>query len=474
VTRVLAVDVGSSSVRARVFDESAGEIAGARGKRSYETAHGDDGRAEFDPDELVELTIGVIDEACGRADTAVDAVGMSCFWHGLMAVDARGRAASPVVTWRDRRPLAAAQELRRRLDPAAVHAATGCPLHPSFWPAKLLWLRGESPELFRGGYRFVSFCDYLLARLHGELRTSLSMASATGLLSVDERCWSEELLAALGLAPDVLPPISDEPVGGREPWFPALGDGACDNVGAGCVTADRACLMVGTSAALRVVRPDDGARPRHGLFLYRVDDRRVVEGGSLSDGGNLHAWLGRTLRLPEGWTVGDRQPDAHGLTFLPLLGGERAPGWNGGARGAVAGLTFETEPLELAQAALEGVALRFADLLDLLPDAREIVSTGHALAVNTGWLQVVADALGRSVRISPVDETSTRGAAVTALERLGETPPQPPLGELVEPRPGHSVVYRAARERQRALYRELIQRQGERLRSPLHDHGLGP
>jgi gluconokinase len=454
------VDVGSSSVRARVFDEGATDVQGAEAKRGYEVTHADDGRAEFDADELLDLTAAVIDEAKREAGEPVDAVGMSCFWHGLMAIDVRGRAASPLMTWRDRRPLAAAEELTRRLDAAAVHARTGCPIHPSFWPAKLAWLRGERPELFGGDHRFVSFADYLLARLVGELRTSVSMASATGLLAAAECRWSDELLETLELTPDSLPPISDEPVGDREPWFPALGDGACDNVGAGCVTRDRACLMVGTSAALRVVRPDDGSQPRPGLFLYRLDGGRVVEGGSLSDGGNLYAWLGRTLQLSDEWTVGDREPDAHGLTFLPFLGSERAPGWNGRARGAVVGLTFDTEPLDIAQAALEGVAYRFAEVLDLLPDVREIVSTGHALAVNTGWVRIIADVLGQSVRLSAVDETSARGAAVVTLERLGKTPAEAPLGDLVAPRHDRSHVYREARERQRGLYRELIE--GER------------
>nr|MBA2296482.1 carbohydrate kinase [Actinomycetota bacterium] len=232
------------------------------------------------------------------------------------------------------------------------------------------------------------------------------------------------------------------------------GDGACSNVGAGCVTPERAALMIGTSGALRVVRPDDASPPKPGLFLYRLDAARVVEGGSLSDGGNLHAWLERTLRLPEGARIADRAPDGHGLTFLPLLGGERSPGWRVAARGSVAGLTLETEPLDLLQAALEGVAYRFAEVADLLPEVLDLVATGGALDANPDWGQILADVLGRPVHRGEA-EGSARGAAVLALERLGITVAAPLPADAYVPRPERLEAYRLARERQRDLYRDI-------------------
>src|SRR5206468_6509677 len=141
------------------------------------------------------------------------------------------------------------------------------------------------------GARYVSFGDYLLLKLTGELRTSVSMASGTGLFDPNRLAWDDETLAALEVDAAQLAPVSDEPVAGV---WPALGDGACSNVGAGCVQRGRAAVMVGTSAAARVVYEADRADPRPGLFLYRLDADRFCEGGALSDGGNLHAWLVRT------------------------------------------------------------------------------------------------------------------------------------------------------------------------------------
>ena len=98
-----------------------------------------------------------------------------------------------------------------------------------------------------------------------------------------------------------------------------------------------------------------------------VDDRRVVEGGALSDGGNVHRWLRDTLASADG-SLADRDPESHGLTFLTLLGGERSPGWHQHATGALHGLTFATTALDIRQAALEGVAYRFADVAELMPE----------------------------------------------------------------------------------------------------------
>jgi gluconokinase len=433
---LLALDVGSSSVRAQLFDES-GEPLDELRQEKY------DGH---DPDEIVELTRTVIN---GREG---DAVGASCFGHSLLALDRDGRPLTPVLGWRDTRSVDAAEWLRRRLDPDAVHARTGCYLHPSYWPAKLAWLAQAEPETFRGAARFVSFCDYLYEQLLGaDVATSLSIASGTGLVNLAEGTWDAELLDAVGIGEERLPSISDEPHG---TWYPALFDGACSNLGTGCVGPDRAALMVGTSGALRVLYETERPQPRAGLFLYRLDDRRVVEGGSLSDGGNLAAWLDKALQPVEG-TLLERGPDEHGLTFLPFLGGERATGWDPHATGTLHGLSFETTPRDVRQAALEGIGFRFAAIADLLPELEHVVATGGALRSAPEWVQLLSDTLARPVHVSTVEEASLRGAAVAILERLGNEIVPAPLGDTFAPREDRADAYRSSRETQQRLYEVL-------------------
>jgi gluconokinase len=420
---VLALDIGSSSVRAQRFDEHA-EPSGELRQEEYETD---------DPAEVAAAVRRVLD------DDEPDAT--SCFAHSLVAVDANFRALTPILGWRDTRSAGAAEWLARRLDAEAVHARTGAFLHPSFWPAKLAWLAETEPEAFRRTASFVSFADYL----RGKPETSLGMASTSGLLDLTTLDWDEELLATLGIGRERLPEITDPTV-----WP----DAACSNAGAGCTTRERAALMVGTSGAFRVLYESERPQPKPGLFLYLADEHRVVEGGALSDGGNLYEWLERTLADASG-SLAERDPTDHGLVFLPFLGGERSTGWNPDARGAVQGLTFETTPLDLRQAAYEGVAFRFAAVADLLTDVREVVATGGGLLADRDWIQIMADALARPVHVSDVPEASLRGAAVLALEHEGHNVADARIAGVVEPRPERAEAYRAAREEQQRLYDEL-------------------
>ena len=414
MAQVLALDIGSSSVRAQRFDER-GNPNGELRQEKYETS---------DAAEVAELVRKVLG--------GEEPDGTSSFGHSLVALDKQGEPLTPILGWRDTRSADAAEWLRRRLDADAVHARTGGFLHPSYWAAKLAWLAQVDPDVFREADCFVSFVDYV----RGSRETSASMASGTGLLDLTANEWDGELLDALGLDPARLPTIADVPV-----WL----DGVCSNLGAGCVGLDRAALMVGTSGAMRILYETERPQPRDGLFMYRVDGRRVCEGGALSDGGNLYAWLEQML-VERG-----EARDDHGLIFLPFLGGERSTGWDPHQTGALLGLTFDTTPADIRRAALEGVGFRFAAIADLLPDVHEIVATGGALVKDHEWVQLLADTLARPVTLSGIAEASLRGAAVAVLEN----PDDAPLGDTFHPREERAEAYRWARERQDRLYEVL-------------------
>jgi len=425
--RVVALDVGSSSVRAVAYDETgAAEPGDAR--LAY---------SGVDADALVGACRAVLAQV-GEGDE----LAISCFWHSLVAVDEHDRPLTPVLGWRD-----GAGE-PPPLDAARYHGRTGCFLHPAYWPAKLGRLRAEGVR----AARFLGFGEYLLLRLTGEARMSVSSASGTGLFDPNALGWDDETLAACGVERAQLPPVSDEPVAGV---WPALGDGACANVGAGCSSRGRLAVTIGTSAAARVVYQADRAEPRPGLFLYRLDPRRFCDGGALSDGGNLHAWLLRTLRSVDDAELAARPPAAHGLVFLPFLGGERSLGWDAGRRGSIHGLSFATTPLDIAQAALEAVCYRLAAVVGAIGGVETVVATGGALRANPGWTQMLADVLGRQVEVPGVVEASARGAAMMAIERAGLPVTPPPPAATYEPRPERHELHENAMEIERQqLHRE--------------------
>ncbi|MGH7415918.1 MAG: FGGY-family carbohydrate kinase, partial [Candidatus Rokuibacteriota bacterium] len=225
----------------------------------------------------------------------------------------------------------------------------------------------------------------------------------------------------------------------------------------------------GTSAALRVILPEPPgphvATP-WGLWRYRVDAGRAVVGGATSEGGNVLAWCRASLALPRDpealeEAIGAVAPDGHGLTTLPFLAGERSPGWRPDARAVIAGLSLATGAVEIARALLESVAFRLAEVYDRLrpvaaPD-HIVVGSGGGLAHSPVWARIVTDALGVPVALGSDAEASARGAALLALEALGVPAPEAPAPvRILRPTPEHHARYRAARERQRRLYDNVV------------------
>ena len=356
------------------------------------------------------------------------------------------------------------------------HARLGCVFHTSYWPAKLLWLRDERPALFQTKLRWMGFGEYLGLKWCGAARASLAMASGTGLFDQNACDWDEAMVGYLPIEREQLPAFGAElpalsgDLAARWPalkearWFSAIGDGAGSNIGSGCADQTRIGLNAGTSGALRVVLRDFTGAPPRGLWRYRVDEQRSIVGGALSNAGNVLDWARQTFRAPDDWQsqVAPMAPDAHGLTVLPFLAGERAPLWNGQARFTLAGASWDAAPTTILRAVLEGAALRFAAvgqlLLKLAPDA-EIVFSGGALEGVPVWQPILCDAIGAPLVGSREFEASARGAALLALERLGaigdvaEVPFE--RGEVLAPNAGNHQIYARALERQNALYGKI-------------------
>ena len=484
---VLSFDVGTSGIRAALFDGRGEQIEDLIYSPSGDIFTELVGGLDADANGLLALVGNSLNHALMRLPmlvSRVDYVAGSCFWHSLLGVDDEGNAVTPVFGWAERRAANEVLELRAKFDEREVHARTGCRFHPSYWPAKLLWLKKERAELFRKARRWLSFSDYFSLKLFGAATTSVSMASATGLLNQKKCAWDRELLTELGLSVEQLPPIagrgealvfqSDAPAS-RWPalegaaWFPAIGDGAANNIGAGCVGANRAALMIGTSGAMRVIlnaSPPDTMPPE--LFCYRADRDRIVVGGALSDGGGLYQWMKQTLfglydEMEIERSLASLEPDSHGLTVLPFWFGERSTGWSTSAQGSVLGLTARTKPVEILRAAMEAVCYRFALLATALGSATpisEIVGTGNALLSSPLWAQMIADVLGRRIEVSTISEASCRGAALLALEAIGKIDSietmDSPTDLVYEPDMTRHAIYARAIERQQNLYEKLI------------------
>jgi gluconokinase len=474
---IVSLDVGSSSVRALLYDSAARQMEGYGAHLPCRIKTTPDGGAEMDPEELAQYAIDCLDELHRQIKEAgfrIAGVAGSAFWHSFCGVGSDGKPTLPILHLLDTR---SAAEVSRVPD---THASTGCVPHSSYWPAKLLWLEKNRGEQFRATQRWLSFPEYLFEKLFGEARVSTSMASATGLWNQRANNYDDATLAALPIRREQLADTSsmdqplhnllDEyrgmwPAYSNVPWFPAIGDGAANHIGSGCLRPNQFSLMVGTTGAIRALVSEPATIPL-GLWCYRLDRNRALLGGALSNGGEVYAWLKRTVAIPKDSEarLETAEPGKHGLAVLPFLAGERSPYWRADLRGVIAGLSLDTGPFDILHASLESVALRFREIYSALSSAvgppAEVIASGGALLHSPAWTQMMADSLGRPIVASTEQEASSRGAAVYALERLGAIPNleavPASVGATFSTRPQFEPAYARLLEEQHRLYEKLF------------------
>ena len=471
---VLAVDIGTSAVKAAAYDLRGRAIARAFHRESHRPACPVPGASEFDGDALLETVARCIDVCLDQLSERrfrPVAVGICTFWHSMLGVDEQFRPVSPLYTWADRRPGSDAAQLAAEPGAAELSVEVGCPWHASFYPARLRWLAREQPEIFARAIRWVSPGEYLTERFLGRSPCSISMASATGLLDQTACAWSERALAVAGIGADrlgALADIQDILAGLVSPWrerWPALadvpwalpiGDGAAGTLGSGCYDEHSLALNLGTSGAIRVLYEGPARVVEPGLWSYRLTRARPIAGAAFSDGGNLLRWVRTSLRQHRDAFIRRADPGQHGLVLLPTFAGERSPGWRPNATGAIVGLTLETTGADLLQAAAEAIALRFLLMTDGLkrsfPNLRRVVASGGQLAANPELPGLLADALGTEMCLLADTEASCRGAALFALLATGtlRAPEEaaPPESRPVPPHPHRASLFRAELTRQ--------------------------
>lgn len=481
---LLVFDLGTSSLRALVYDARARSVEGCTARRLYQAHTNDTGASTLDPRMMFDAFCSMLDELVSKINFEISAVASSSLAYNVLALDANDEPLTPAYLYADTQNARAVEQLRAQYEWTQIYARTGCPLHTSYLPARLVWLRETQPAIFARAARWVSLHEFFLIRLCGRAVVSHSLATWSGMLNHSILNWDADVLDIAGIAREQLSPVGSAYVGlgglrqeyaarwkklAEIPWLPALGDGALANIGSGCVDETRVAITVGTSGAMRVVMSSQKSAatfPR-GLWMYRVDENDALVGGSLNDGGNVAAYFSKLFQLPAPESL-ERElealaPDAHGLTMLPFFTGERSPGYRGEARAAMMGWSTSTTAVEIWRAALEALAYRFAAIYELLLTTlapREIIASGAALEQSRAWVQILADVLGATVIVSGEAEATARGAALIALRAVGVVKSldacPAALGETYAPRREWFEIYQRARARQKLLYDTLL------------------
>jgi xylulokinase len=404
---VLGVDVGTTAVKAAVV--AADGLVLGEASVEYPTRYVRPGWVEQDPEDWWRAACGAIRSAL--AGRQVAAVCVSAQAPTLLPADENGRPLRPALIWMDRRAEAECARLREALGEEVVLRVTGNRIDPYFVAPKLLWFREHEPQLFARARVYLQATGYLVQRLTGELTLDREHASLLSLRDLAAETWSEPLLEAVGVTPELFPRLvrGDEVVGAvttraAEATGLAAGtrvtggtvDGAAAALEAGALDEGQAAEMTGTSTVL--ILPSDRPRsePAFVAMRHAARDRWLLLGAMVASGGSLR-WL-RDLLGGESFDELTAEAEPPGdVVFLPYMMGERSPIWDSDARGVFLGLTLATRRGALVRAVLEGAAFALRHNVEVAAAAgiavAELRSVGGG-ARSKLWSQIKADVLG--------------------------------------------------------------------------------
>ena len=450
----IGVDLGTTSLKAVAFDGDGQEIA--RANRAVARTSSEEGAAEQDPQAVVQAADEALAEVTAEARRqryTVGAVGLSAAMHSLIPVGGDDTALGPALLWMDTRPEPEAEALWKMPEGQAAYTRTGTPVSAMAPLVKLRWLRRARPDIYQRAARFVSLKEWLWHSWFGVWEVDSSIASATGLYNLQTHAWDAGALALAGITAAKLSKLVDptftryvkDSEALRKAGLPddaaiviGASDGPLANLGVGAVDAARMVLTIGTSCAVRVGCPNPLTDVASRIFCYVLADERFIAGAPGNSGGDVLAWLSRSLfgshppadvrtpqddeRLTKLLAIANTASDDH-LLFLPYVAGERAPLWQADATGSITGLRVTHTAAHVLRAAIEGILFNMRwmseRLFELLGRPTELLATGKVLEVE--WIrQLTADIFGLPVRFPGGVDASATGAATLANIATGQ------------------------------------------------------
>ncbi|MBK5924152.1 glycerol kinase [Rhodovulum sulfidophilum] len=457
---ILAIDQGTTSSRAILFDKDLGVVATAQ--EEFEQHYPASGWVEHDADDLWTSTAGTSREVIERAGLAsedIAAIGITNQRETTLVWDrATGRPVHNAIVWQDRRTGDLCRRLRDEGCEAQVTEITGLLLDPYFSATKLKWIldnvEGARARAGAGELAFGTVDSWLIWRLTGGKVhvTDATNAARTMLFDIRKGVWSEDMCRMLDIPMSMLPEVHDcasdfgmtrPDLFGREiPIMGIAGDQQAATIGQACFRPGMLKSTYGTGCFALLNTGDAPVASKNRLLTtiaYQMDGKRTYAlEGSIFIAGAVVQWLRDGLQIiraaAETQGLAERADPGQDLVLVPAFTGLGAPYWNAECRGGVFGLTRNSGPAEFARAALESVGYQTRDLLEAMR-ADWSAEGDTALRVDGGmsasdWaMQFLADILGAPVDRPKVLETTAMGAAWLAGQRAGLYPTMEEFGK---------------------------------------------
>ncbi len=456
MTCVLAIDQGTTSSRAIVFDEDLRLVAVAQEEFPQHFPHS--GWVEHDADDIwttVAATCRGAIERAGVAAADIAAIGITNQRETTVVWErATGRPLGRAIVWQDRRTSGLCSDLRAAGHEALVTERTGLLLDPYFSGTKLKWIldahEGSRDRARRGELLFGTVDSYLIWRLTGGRShvTDATNASRTLLYDIRLGAWDPDICDLLDIPLEMLPEVRNSAddfgmtrpdlFGGRSiPILGVAGDQQAATVGQACFAPGMLKATYGTGC-FAVLNTGATAVPSRNRLLttiaYQLDGKPTYAlEGSIFIAGAVVQWLRDGLGLirhaSETQELAERADPGQRLYLVPAFTGLGAPYWDPDCRGAIFGLTRNSGPAEFARAALESVAYQTRDLVEAMradwpEEAETVLRVDGGMTANDWVLQGIADILGAPVDRPTVLETTALGAAWLAGMRAGLYPAQ--------------------------------------------------
>jgi glycerol kinase len=449
VPYVLALDQGTTSSRAIVFDEEGSAVAMAQGE--FRQIFPQPGHVEHAPEEIWGSQVAVAAEALSRAGLSardLAAVGITNQRETVVVWDrATGRPLCNAIVWQDRRTAGLCDRLRREGLETLFREKTGLLLDPYFSGTKIAWILEHVPgaraEAEAGRLAFGTVDSWLIWRLTGGAlhATDVTNASRTLLWNIHTGAWDQELLDALGIPREILPEVRSSSeiyaetlpavLGAAVPLAGVAGDQQAALFGQACLRPGMAKNTYGTGCFLLLntgPRPVPSASRLVTTPAWRIGGRTdyALE-GSVFVGGAVVQWLRDGLGLirssDEVEALAASVPDTGGVVLVPAFTGLGAPHWDPYARGTLVGITRGTTAGHIARAALESIALQVADVLTAMEADSGLplsdLRVDGGAAANNLLMQLQADLIGVPVTRPAMAETTALGAAYLAGLAVG-------------------------------------------------------
>ena len=450
---LLAIDQGTTSTRAIVFDAALTPLASAQ--EELEQIYPAPGLVEHNPEEIWQATLDTVRAAMAKAKVAakdIAAIGITNQRETTVIWDrASGKPIHNAIVWQDRRTADMCDALRRAGHEETIAAKTGLVLDPYFSASKIAWLldnvEGARAAAEAGKLAFGTIDTFLLWRLTGGRvhATDATNAARTMLLDIGSGQWDESLAkifrAPMALLPDVRDSAGDfgttDLFGGSIKILGIAGDQQAATVGQGCFQPGMMKSTYGTGCFALLNTGTQRVASRKKLLTtiaYQLDGKRTYAlEGAIFIAGAAVQWLRDGLKLiSQASDIGplaERADPAEEVYLVPAFVGLGAPYWDAQARGVVSGLTRNCGAAELARAALEAVGYQTRDLLDAMradwpaaKGAATVLRVDGGMTVSDVTMQFLADILASPVDRPVVMETTALGAAYLAGRAAGVCP----------------------------------------------------